>query len=193
MIVASGPGQDWTTQHMFGEQLRLACAKQQVVSPTLPQTTAVPMKTWANRQSNAGRRTILYIPGAKLCPRIEKPLAYKTPTKNTKSTKEWEQLLKTSLNGLQGLYTKLEQPPAPKARRLADRLPKPDMAGMDRAEMVSRALQAAIGCATLPGQQDIYEGDSTGTEYSYSSEDAPATPDTVRTSEHVDVDPRLLE
>ncbi|PSR80420.1 hypothetical protein BD289DRAFT_490770 [Coniella lustricola] len=205
MIVHSGLGQDWTKQHMLGEQLRLACAKQQVLSPTLPQSaiattttttssssSSIPMKTWDTRQTNAGRRTILYIPGASLCPRIEKHIAYKTPTKSAKTAKDWEQLLKTSLSGLQGLYAKLEQPPAPKAQRLADRLPKPDMAGMDRAEMVSRALQAAIGCVSAPSQQDLYEGDSTGTEYSYSSEDAPATPDTIRTNDHVDIDPRLL-
>lgn len=185
MIVQSGPGQDWTKQHILGEQLRLNRTKQPLPTPFI-RNPALNMKSWSNRQ-NTGRRAVLHIPSSQPGARVGKA-ALKTPMKDTKSNKEWEDLLKKSLGNLQGLYAKMEAPPAPRSQVIGDRLSKPDQTGLDRTEMVSRALQAAVGSAPFTD-----ESDSSGTEESYGSEDIPATPDTIRTNGDAVIDPRLFE
>lgn len=193
IIVQPESGNDWTQQHILGEQLRLGQAKR---SPSMRIDHGVHMKQWATRQSTS-QRAALHIPSSQL--KVQKPTQpLKTPTKiNERSKEEWEDMLKTSMSSLQSAYSKmeLEVPPAPKSRTLGDRMHKPSVAGRDRTEIASRALQVAAGCSMFSAfnQMDISDAESSGTEDSYGSDYAPATPaDTVRTSEDMDIDPRLF-
>lgn len=191
IIVQPESGHDWAQQHILGEQLRLGQAKQS--PPSLRVDNGVPMKQWATRQSTS-HRAVLQIPDSQL--RVPKPTQpLKTPTKtNERSKEEWEDMLKTSMATLQGAYSRMEVPPAPRSRSLGDRLHKPSVAGLDRTEIASRALQVAAGCSMFSAlsEMDLSDAESSGTDDSYGPDDAPRTPDTVRTSEDMNIDPRLF-
>lgn len=121
---------------------------------------------------------------------LMKPSSSPKNNNNTKSRKEWEDLLKSSIEGLQGLYNKIETPVVKSSPVLADRLPKPDLScAIDHANMAFRALQIASGNSVSPSQYQTeeYDGDmSSGSEDSFDSYDteaesvSPATPRSAR-------------
>lgn len=211
-------GQDWAQQHIFGEQLRLEQTKQPSATTTTTTNNNIIInkktKQWSPRQC-AGRTrhtNTLQIPSAAHPRGVQKPggPALKTPVKTgERSREEWEALLTSSIAGLRGAYERLEPPPAPRRQSLGGlhrpQPDRPDLAGLDRAEVASRALQAAAGCHVMfPAQMttttmmvgvdrldDADDGSSdagsSGSEDSCGSEDAPATP-----CEEMQIDPRLF-
>lgn len=190
----SGP--DWTQQHMLGETIRLGQAKQtkQTRQPLSLESNAFRIKSWTSRRSSS-LHTLLQIPGTQSRVRVGKPAAtLKTPIKinNTRPSKEWEELLKSSMATLQGAYKRLEAPAVPTSQTLGARWPQSHLtAGLDRTEIASRALQVAAGCAMFSADYDD-EASSSGSEDSYGSGAAPETPHAMQTNEDVHIDPRLF-
>lgn len=235
IIVQPESGHDWAQQHILGEQIHLGQTKQQPPTSSPSSSTSssnnnnnnnnntnFPMNQWSPRQSAGRRRNLpttntLQIPGAGAQRPGARP-ALKTPVKlGERSRDEWEALLTGSLASLQGAYARLQadrdEPPQPPPAPRRQSLPsgartdtdRPDVAGLDRAEVASRALQAAAGCHVMfpaqllmaspmmgtgrlggGGDDDVSSdaGSSSGSEDSF---EAPATP-----VEEMQLDPRLF-
>lgn len=181
---------DWDDQAVF----RLPQVKQ----PTLymPLTRNAPVDTKRRQVRHVRRHTVQNIrissAGIQKRVRFDRAAVMKPTTKggsnNTKTKKEWEDLLTSSLEGLQGLYSKMDHSnkPTEKSPVLGDRLPKPDLL-LDRTDMAFRALQIASGSPVSPSQYQTeeYDGDmSSGSEDSLDSYDteveSPATPRSAR-------------
>lgn len=128
---------------------------------------------------------------------IVKPRSSTTTAKSghhTKTKQQWEQLLLSSIEGLQGLYSKMDTP-APSVQTspvLGDRFPKPDL--LATTNMAFRALQIASGSPVSSRRADEYDGDmSSGSEESdacSSDVESPATPRSARmgSEESMDLD-----
>lgn len=216
IIVQPDSGSDWAQQHILGEHIRLEQTKQTTISSSpLPSASISPAspRQMSPRQG-AGRLRIvannntLQIPTSTTThDGVQKPArpALKTPVKTGERTREeWEALLTGSIATLRCAYDRLEPPPAPRRQSLGEQ--RPDLVGLDRAEIASRALQAAAGCHVMfPAQMmtmqmmgclgrgaDV-DGDSASdagssvSGDSLMSEDAPATP-----CEEMQIDPRLF-
>lgn len=177
----------------------------------LPLPLPLPLPTSAAQQSLGGG--------------VQKKPVLKTPVKTTDRTRdEWEALLTQSIASLRGAYARMEHtsqpPPAPRRQSLgaARRLQcdQPDVAGLDRTEIASRALQVAAGCSSGPGGMMMFsaplgglpayaapdaasdasscdEAESSGTEEEDDYlEDAPATPGREGEGDEMHIDPRLF-
>lgn len=191
LIAHPDSDRDWDEQSVF----RLPQVKQ----PTLymPLTKSAPVDTKRRQVRHVRRHTVqnIRISSAGIQKRVRfdrapvmKPTFTITKSNNnttTKTRKEWEDLLTSSIDGLQGLYNKMENKPTEQSPVLGDRLPKPDL--LDHTDMAFRALQIASGSPVSPSQYQTeeYDGDmSSGSEDSFDSYDteveSPATPRSAR-------------
>lgn len=208
LIAHPDSDRDWDEQSVF----RLPQVKQP--TPYMPLTRNAPVDTTKRRQVRHVRRHTVQnirISASGIQKRVRfdrsavavKPVTtFKnnhTTTTTNRTRKEWEDLLKSSINGLQGLYNKMDNtPPAKSSPVLGDRLPKPDLSIMDRTDMAFRALQIASGSNPVSPSQyqtEEYDGDmSSGSEDSFDSYDteteSPATPRSARmgSEESMDLD-----
>lgn len=195
-IVEQDSEHHWTQQHAFGEQLHQAHAKQPLLSHSnvlpkrkqWPSSHQQPIKDQplsSRRSSNSNSNLFLQIP--KHSSGVQKVV---TPTKS-KSPVEWEALLRTSLNNLQGAYANIQVPAAPRQPQRKMSSERPDFSGFDRIQMASRAMQMAAGFNSR-GRRDMsaeYDSESSGSE---ADVEAPATPVSVETGVMMNIDPLLF-
>lgn len=185
---------DWDEQqhHVF------SLPQDQKPVPYMPLTRNGPVDTKRRQVRHMRRHTVQNIRITGLPKRVRfdrsaivKPTSTSAASKSTKTRKEWEELLKSSLVGLQGLYHNIHPPAAPmpaiqQSPVLGDRLPKPDLLALslDHTSLAFRALQIASRSPVSPSQYQTeeYDGDmSSGSEDSYDTEgESPATPQSVR-------------
>lgn len=198
-IADAGSEQDWARQHV-AEQIHMTDSKGSGLLP-LRRRSAVALKRRAS--SDVRHRPESSPSGVSKRRRAERPIHIinkpMSPTDKAKSAGDWEQMLKLSVNNLQGLYaTMMDQTKAPAAGRLlGDRFPQ-RLADSDRDLIASRAIHHAAGCCSEGGlDEDDACSSSSGedtadwAETDSSSDDQPATPDTTQMDEDSDVDGEL--
>lgn len=196
LIAHPDSDRDWDEQTVF----RLPPVVKQP-TPYLPLTRNAPIDTTKRRQVRHVRRhTVQNIrisaSGIQKRVRFDRSATVGQPAPSTKTRKEWQALLESSLHGLQGLYNKMDKtsPPVKSSLVLGDQLPKPDLS-IDHTNMAFRALQIASGGSSTvspppPYQAEEYDGDmSSGSEDSLDSEaESPATPRSARMSSEESMD-----
>lgn len=206
---------DWDDQHVYH-----LVVDTKHPTPVVPLTRNAPVETKRRQVRHMRRHTVQNIKFAGMPKRVRFDRSAITKpssgsAKNTKSRKEWEDLLKFSIEGLQGIYNKMgtssttattttttatPTSTTPSAVQtspvLGDRLPKPDLSGMDYTSMAFRAMQIACNSNPISSSQyqaEEYDGDmSSGSEDSFDSYDtevdSPATPLSMMRMGSVDED-----
>lgn len=196
-IADAGSEQDWARQHVAG-QLHMADPKGSGLLP-LRRRSAVALKRRAS--SDVRHRPENGPSGVSKRRRVDRPINVTnkplSPADKARSAGDWEQMLKLSVNNLQGLYANMGNTPAPATGRLlGDRFPQ-RVADSDRGLMASRAIHHAAGCCSEGGldeDDDAYSSSSgeedmaDWAETDSSSDDQPATPDTAQMDEDSDVE-----
>lgn len=127
--------------------------------------------------------------------RINKPVVItkqRSPIEKSKSTGDWELLLKSSLERLQGLYEKVDAPVIPKSQVLGDRFPL-GLVASDPVSMTSKAMHHAAGCCSEGGIDEDDSYNSSASEAGDSSDsdmasEGPSTPDATHFNDDVDID-----
>ena len=198
-IADAGSEQDWARQHV-AEQLHMTDPKSSGLLP-LRRRSAVALKRRAS--SDVRHRPENGPSGVSKRRRVDRPIHIInkpiSPADKAKSAGDWEQMLKLSVNNLQGLYANMmDKTPAPAAGRLlGDRFPQ-RLADSDRDLMASRAMHHAAGCCSEGGLDEddacsssSDEDTADWAETDSSSDDQPATPDTAQMDEDSDVDSEL--
>lgn len=198
-IADAGSEQDWARQHV-AQQIHMTDSKGSGLLP-LRRRSVVALKRRAS--SDVRHRPESSPSGVSKRRRVERPVHIinkpMSPADKAKSAGDWEQMLKLSVNNLQGIYAKMmDQTTAPAAGRLlGDRFPQ-RLADSDRDLMASRAMHHAAGCCSEGGldEDDAFSsssGEDTAdwAETDSSSDDQPATPDTTQMDEDSDVDGEL--
>lgn len=194
-IADAGSEQDWARQHV-AEQIHMADPKASGLLP-LRRRSAVALKRRAS--SDVRHRPENGPAGVTKRRRVDRSLNIvnkpTSPADKAKLAADWEQMLKLSLNNLQGLYANMGNTSAPATGRLlGDRFPQ-RLTDSDRGLMASRAMHHAAGCCSEGGlDEDDAFSSSSGedmadwAETDSSSDDQPATPDTAQMDEDSDVD-----
>ncbi|KKY32786.1 hypothetical protein UCDDA912_g07274 [Diaporthe ampelina] len=197
-IADAGSEQDWARQHV-AEQLHMTDPKGSGLLP-LRRRSAVALKRRAS--SDVRHRPENGPAGISKRRRVGRPINIINkplgPADKAKSAGDWEQMLRLSVNNLQGLYAKMGNTPAPATGRLlGDRFPQ-RLADSDRGLVASRAMHHAAGCCSEGGldEDDAYSSTSdedmaSSADSDSSSDDQPATPDTAQMEEDSDVDVEL--
>lgn len=195
LIADAGSEQDWARQHV-AEQIHMADSKGPGLLP-LRRRSVVALKRRAS--SDVRHRPENGPSGVSKRRRVDRPITTTTkplsPADKARSAGDWEQMLKLSVNNLQGLYAKMGNTSAPATGRLlGDRFPQ-RLADSDRGLMASRAMHHAAGCCSEGGldEDDSYSSGSgedmaDWAETDSSSDEQPATPDTAQMDEDSDVD-----
>ncbi|ROW04951.1 hypothetical protein VPNG_07030 [Cytospora leucostoma] len=185
MILHPGHERQWDHEHVLEDTLRWTETKQADSFP-LRRSSVLSIKRRAS-QPDVLRRV-------EKRQRINKPVIttkQRSLSEKSKSTADWEHLLKSSLQSLQGLYAKIDVPAAPKSQMLGDMIPV-RLVNHDPALMASKAMHHAAGCCNEGGSsEESYDSSSSEAEDSSDSDDAfdgPATPNASRFDEHVDID-----
>lgn len=196
-IADAGSEQDWARQHV-AEQLHINDSKNPGLLP-LRRRSAVALKRRASsdvryRPENGPAGVIKRRRVDRPLNTVNKPLS---PADKAKSAADWEQMLKLSVNNLQGLYAKMGNTSAPATGTLLGDMFPQRLADSDRGLMASRAMHHAAGCCSEGGldeDEDDACSSSSGedmadwAETDSSSDDQPATPDTAQMDEDSDVD-----
>lgn len=195
-ITDAGSEQDWARQHVV-EQIHMTDSKGSGLLP-LRRRSAVALKRRAS--SDVRHRPENGPSGVSKRRRVQRPIHIInkpiSPADKAKSAGDWEQMLKLSVNNLQGLYAKMvDNTPAPGAGRLLGDRFRQRLADSDRGLMASRAMHHAAGCCSEGGLDEDEAGSSSSgedtadwAETDSSSDDQPATPDTAQMDEDSDVD-----
>ncbi|KUI65086.1 hypothetical protein VM1G_01281 [Cytospora mali] len=192
MILHPGCERDWAhQQHALDHTLRWTEAKQTDSLP-LRRSSVLSLKRQAS-QPEVARRTDKRR-------RINRPVVItkqRSAVDKNKSAGDWEHLLKSSLQSLQGLYEKMDVPVAPKSQVLGNRFPIGLMEN-DPATVASKAMHHAAGCCSEGGinEDDIYNSSSSETDDASDSDytsEGPATPEAgaMQIDEDVDIDIEL--
>lgn len=127
--------------------------------------------------------------------RINKPVVItkqRSAVEKSRSNSDWEHLLRSSLQSLQGLYQKMDAPIVPKSQVLGVRFPL-SLVENDPGTVASKAIHHASGCCSEGGvdEDDGYNSSSSTTEYlsdSDNNSEGPATPDATQIDEEIDID-----
>ncbi|KAI3399473.1 hypothetical protein diail_6735 [Diaporthe ilicicola] len=199
LIADVGSEQDWSRQHV-AEQIPMSDPKGSGLLP-LRRRSVVALKRRAS--SDVRHRPENGPAGVSKRRRFDRPTTSividnkpLSPADKAKSAGDWAQMLKLSINNLQGLYAKMDTSPSAAGRLLGDRCPQ-RLADSDPGLMASRAMHHAAGCCSEGGldEDDAYLSSSTDmadrAESDSSSDDQPATPDTAQMDEDSDVDGEL--
>lgn len=197
-IADAGSEQDWARQHVAG-QMHMADSKGSGLLP-LRRRSVVALKRRAS--SDVRHRPENGPSGVSKRRRVDRPINVTnkplSPADKARSAGDWEQMLKLSVNNLQGLYAKMGNTPAlATGKLLGGRFPQ-RVADSDRGLMASRAMHHAAGCCSEGGldeDEDDACPSSSGeedmadwAETDSSSDDQPATPDTAQMDEDSDVE-----
>lgn len=196
-IADAGSEQDWARQHV-AEQIHMTDSKGPGLLP-LRRRSAVALKRRAS--SDVRHRPENGPAGVSKRRRVDRPVTVAnqplSPAEKAKTAVDWEQMLKVSVNNLQGLYAKMGNTSAPAmGRLLGDRFPQ-RLADSDRGLMASKAMHHAAGCCSEGGLEDEEDGScwpGSGEDWAEtdsSSDDQPATPDTAQMDEDSDADGEL--
>ncbi|ROV90102.1 hypothetical protein VMCG_09785 [Cytospora schulzeri] len=181
MILHPGCEKDWGHQDALEHTLRWNGAKQPDSLP-LRRSSVLSIKRRAS-QPDAARHS-------EKRRRINKPVVItkqRSAVEKNRSTGDWEHLLKSSLQSLQGLYQKIDVPVIPKSQVLGDRSPL-GLVDDDSATMALKAMHHASGCCSEGGinEDDSYNSSSSEIEDSSDSDnnsEGPATPDAMHVNE----------
>lgn len=186
MIFHPGYERQWGHEHVPEDTLRWTETKQADSFP-LRRSSVLSIKRRAS-QPDVLRRV-------EKRQRVNKPVIttkQRSHFEKSRSAADWEHLLKSSLQSLQGLYARIDVPAALKSQVLGDRTPL-GLVDHSPALMASKAMHHAAGCCNEGGPNDdeSYDSSSSEAEDSSDSDDAfegPATPNATRFDAHVDID-----
>ncbi|KAK2605752.1 hypothetical protein N8I77_008567 [Diaporthe amygdali] len=193
-IADVGSEQDWSRQHV-AEQIHMADSSKGSGLLPLRRRSVFTLKRRAS--SDVRHRPENGPVGVSKRRRVDRPTIINkplSPADKARSASDWEQMLKLSINNLQGLYAKMDTPASATGRLLGDMFPQ-RVADSDPSLAASRAMHHAAGCCTEGGldeDEDAYSSTSSDDmESDSSSDDQPATPDTAQMDEGSDVDGEL--
>lgn len=197
-IADAGSEQDWARQHV-AEQIHMTDSKGSGLLP-LRRRSAVALKRRAS--SDMRHRPENGPAGVSKRRRVDRPLNIinkpLSPADKAKSASDWEQMLRFSVNNLQGLYAKMGSTSAPATGMLLGDMFPQRLADSDHGLMASRAMHHAAGCCSEGGldEDDAYSSSSdedmaSSADSDSSSDDQPATPDTAQMDEDSDIDGEL--